>query len=44
MAVVSEAVRAQVVAQADGVCEYCRYPEEAGFGDRAKVTRLIVLL
>ena len=28
MAVVSEAIRAQVVTQAGGVCEYCRYPEE----------------
>lgn len=28
MAVFSEAVRAQVVTQAGGVCEYCRYPEE----------------
>jgi len=28
MAVVSEAVRAQVLTQAGGVCEYCRYPEE----------------
>ena len=32
MAVVSEAVRAQVVAQAGGVCEYCRYPEEFNSG------------
>lgn len=28
MAVVSETIRALVVAQAGGVCEYCRYPEE----------------
>jgi len=28
MAVVSEAVRAAVVQQAGGICEYCRYPEE----------------
>ncbi len=32
MAVVSETVRAQVVAQAGGVCEYCRYPEEFNAG------------
>ena len=32
MSVVSEAVRAQVVAQAGGVCEYCRYPEEFNSG------------
>ena len=32
MAVVSEAIRAQVVTQAGGVCEYCRYPEEFNSG------------
>jgi 5-methylcytosine-specific restriction endonuclease McrA len=32
MAIVSEAVRIQVVAQAGGVCEYCRYPEEFNSG------------
>ena len=32
MAIVSEAVRAQVAAQAEGVCEYCRYPEEFNSG------------
>ena len=32
MAVVSEAVRVQVVTQAGGVCEYCRYPEEFNSG------------
>jgi hypothetical protein len=32
MAVVSEAVRAQVALQAGGVCEYCRYPEEFNSG------------
>lgn len=32
MAIVSESVRAQVVARAGGVCEYCRYPEEFNSG------------
>ena len=32
MAVVSETLRTQVVAQAGGVCEYCRYPEEFNSG------------
>lgn len=32
MSIVSEAVRAQVVKQAGGVCEYCRYPEEFNSG------------
>ena len=32
MAVVSEVVRASVVRQADGICEYCRYPEEFNSG------------
>jgi len=32
MAVVSEAIRAQVTAQAGGLCEYCRYPEEFNSG------------
>lgn len=32
MPVVSEAIRAQVVAQANGVYEYCRYPEEFNSG------------
>ncbi len=32
MAVVGEALRAQVVLQASGVCEYCRYPEEFNAG------------
>jgi 5-methylcytosine-specific restriction endonuclease McrA len=32
MAVVLETIRAQVVAQAGGVCEYCRYPEEFNSG------------
>lgn len=32
MAIVSESVRVQVVAQAGGVCEYCRYPEEFNSG------------
>lgn len=32
MAVVSEIVRAQVAAQAGGVCEYCRYPEAFNAG------------
>jgi hypothetical protein len=32
MGVVSESVRAQVVEQAGGLCEYCRYPEEFNSG------------
>lgn len=32
MPVVSESIREQVVAQADGRCEYCRYPEEFNSG------------
>ena len=32
MSVVSETLRTQVVAQAGGVCEYCRYPEEFNSG------------
>ncbi len=32
MAVVSEAIRARVVTQSGGVCEYCRYPEEFNSG------------
>ena len=32
MAVVSEMVCARVVAQADGVCEHCRYQEEFNSG------------
>ena len=32
MPVVSETIRVQVVAQAGGVCEYCRYPEEFNSG------------
>lgn len=32
MAVVSETLRARVVTQAGGVCEYCHYPEEFNSG------------
>lgn len=32
MSVVSESVRVQVVEQAGGLCEYCRYPEEFNSG------------
>ena len=32
MPIVSESIRAQVVEQARGVCEYCRYPEEFNSG------------
>ena len=32
MAIVSEAIRIQVTAQAGAVCEYCRYPEEFNSG------------
>lgn len=32
MSIVSESIRAQVVAQAAGLCEYCRYPEEFSAG------------
>lgn len=35
MAVVSEAIRARVVTQSGGVCEYCRYPEEFNSGQFA---------
>jgi hypothetical protein len=32
LAVVSESLRQQVVVQAEGFCEYCRYPEEFNSG------------
>ncbi len=40
MAVVSETLRAQVVAQAGGFCEYCRYPEAFNSG-RFAVDRIL---